>query len=904
MQNNGPLITDNAHLLEEIFDKYQENPSSVDSQWSSFFNTLPLNGSSPSFASQGSEADYSSLADLGILNLLNTYRSHGHRAASLDPLKIHNPDRSMIDEKTSAIPADDRSIKLDSVFPGFDSMTLGEVIDHLEKTYCGTIGFETAHIGNDDERQWLREKIESAEFLAPIPEYTKIRLFEKLFQADFFERFLAKKYVGKKRFSLEGGESAIPLLDTVIEESAKLGMTGLVFGMAHRGRLNVLENIMEKPASQIFAEFEENYDPETIDYADVKYHLGYTKVRTAKNGSEIKLSLMFNPSHLEAVNPVVLGSVRARQALAKDTERSKVMGILIHGDAAFPGQGVVSETINLMKLNGYDTGGTLHLVVNNQIGFTTLPNESRSTMYSTDIAKGFQIPIFHVNGDDTEAVYRVAKLAIEYRQIFKKDVIIDLVCYRRLGHNEMDEPSFTQPVMYDVIKKHQTTAQIYEKLLRDDKEFADENIDFIKKGSQDGLEESFKDAHEKDVRMKVDTMQGVWAKYTSDATIPEPTTKLLKDQMARVVKSITSWPSSFTPHPKLVRLLEQRQKMYDGDLPIDWGFAEHLALGSILENGTNIRFAGQDAQRGTFSHRHAVLNDIKTNEMYCPLNDISNEQGELEIINSPLSEYSVLGYEYGYSLSNPNSMVIWEAQFGDFANTAQVIIDQFLSSSEVKWHRMSGLVMLLPHGYEGQGPEHSSARLERYLQLCALNNMIIANCTTPAQYFHLLRRQVFRKFKKPLVVFTPKSLLRLPEAISTLDDLELGSFRKVLWDKEIDADKVDRLLFCSGKVYYDLQKRRSENTAILRLEQLYPFPEDQIKEALAHYSKAKVIKWVQEEPINMGSWLFIEDRLKSLLPKGVELGVSARGENPSPASGLAKIHTKELDELMNSALNA
>ena len=740
------------------------------------------------------------------------------------------------------------------------------------------------------------------------------RLYEKLVQAESFEKFLAQKYVGKKRFSIEGCESFIPLLDTAIEQAAGLGVKCIVMGMAHRGRLNVLVNIMQKPTGLIFAEFDENYDPKTLDYADVKYHLGYSFDRPTLSGQPIHLSLAFNPSHLEAVNPVVLGSIRARQTKYQDPQGKAFMPVLVHGDAAFMGQGVIAETLNLCNLSGYRVGGTLHILINNQIGFTTLPPESRSTEFATDLAKGFQIPIFHVNADDPEAIYKATKLSLEYRQRFSKDVIIDLIGYRRLGHNETDEPAFTQPLMYAKIKKHPTAVQVYRKKLLEYPDLAEEDLQFIEEGCRTGLEDTFNAARNKKTRMKVDTMKGAWADFStqaSDAALQAKSQeKLLDKQLECIAKILTQMPSDFHLHPKLQRLLENRKKMYKGEMAVDWGFAEALAFGSILENKHDIRISGQDVKRGTFSHRHCVFVDIENAKEYLPLNHISKQQGYLEACNSPLSEFSVLGFEYGYTLADPHSMVLWEAQFGDFANGAQIIFDQFICSSEVKWQRLSGLVVLLPHGYEGQGPEHSSARLERFLQLCANQNIQVCNCSTPAQYFHLLRRQILCKFRKPLIIMTPKSLLRLPEAGSPISDIRKGSFQEFLYNKKelsAKAKKIERVLLCSGKIYYDLENYRSkqkrENVCIGRVEQLYPFPKKQIQEFLELHSHAREIIWVQEGPINQGGWHYIENYLKELLSPQQKLSCVARPESASPAAGLLKVHQKEQIELLAKAVD-
>lgn len=914
------LYGDNVVLLEEYYKLFKEDPSSLSKDWVSFFQELertsiPSNGSGGNGFNGNGYVNYastehrkdSSLSDFGIINLLNAYRRQGHLAANLDPLGINKPNREFIDLKIKALKQSDLETEVDSGIANLGKAKLKDVIDWFEKTYCGSIGCEHYYLVNDEEREWLQNRMEPLANNEPISKKVALRLFEKLYQADSFENFLAKKFVGKKRFSLEGGETMIPMLDTLVEEAGGHKMDALVIGMAHRGRLNVLVNIIRKPAGLIFAEFEEKLNPGQLGYADVKYHLGYSNHVMTHYGKEVKLSLAFNPSHLEAVDPVIFGSVRARQEMAKDMDRSKFMPVAIHGDAAFAGQGVVAETLNMMNLDGYTVGGTFHIVINNQIGFTTLPSESRSTLYATDLAKGFQVPIFHVNGDDPEATYRVTKLALEYRQKFKKDVIIDLICYRRLGHNETDEPTFTQPQMYDIIKKHPKTISIYEEKLLKRGDITPEEIQFIKDGIQQGLETSFQQAKEKDTRITVDTLGGVWSRYTKEPLDSDVHTELLQQQLGGIVKAVTTLPEGYTANPKHIKVLEDRKKMGAGELPIDWGFAESLSFGSILENGFPIRLGGQDAQRGTFSHRHATLSDIVNGKKLTLLNHISDKQARIDIVNSSLSEYSCLGFEYGYSLADPNSLVMWEAQFGDFANNAQVIFDQFISSSEIKWQRMSGLVCLLPHGYEGQGPEHSSARLERFLQLCALDNIQVANLTTPAQYFHILRRQILQSFRKPLIIMTPKSLLRLKDAASSLEDITTGAFRKILPDPVAKPEKVEKLLFCSGKVYYDLRKaidtQKLENVAVVRIEQLYPFPENHIKQMITSYGKLKKFVWVQEEPKNQGAWFFVRDRIEAVMPENKRLHYAGRSEFPSPACGHVVTHLKEQEDLVKDALS-
>jgi 2-oxoglutarate dehydrogenase E1 component len=903
------LYGDNTAVLEELYDNYKANPSSVSNDWQIFFRELE-SGSLPSSAINGKkdstqERNATNLQEMGILNLLNAYRRQGHLAANLDPLGLLHPDRRFIDQKVNNLSSVDLESDVETGIKDVGKLKIKDLIKRFEQTYCGTIGAEHYYLVSEEEREWFQQKMESTANSYTIPKETKLRLFKKLYKADYFENFLAKKFVGKKRFSLEGGETLIPMMDTIVEEAGLYNMEGIVIGMAHRGRLNVLVNTIQKPASLIFAEFEEKAD-ENLSYADVKYHLGYSNTIKTESGKDVKISLMFNPSHLEAVNPVVTGNTRARQSSFNDPKRDKFMPILIHGDAAFAGQGVVAETLNLMNLEGYTTGGTFHIIINNQIGFTTLPSESRSTLYASDLAKGFQVPIFHVNGDDPESAYRTIRLLLEYRQKFHKDVIVDLICYRRLGHNENDEPAFTQPNMYNIIKNHPPTIQVYEKQLLESSDISKPEIDKIKEEVRDWLENSFNEAKNKDIKIQVDTMQGVWSGLSLNSTKEEPATNISKEMVEKVSRAMTTYPKDFQPNPKLIKLMQNRYAMSKGDVKMDWGYAELLAFGSLLEEGYKVRLSGQDAQRGTFTHRHAVILDINNNQKYTPLSKISDKQAEFEVINSSLSEYAVLGFEYGYSLADPNTLVIWEAQFGDFANTAQVIFDQFISSSEVKWQRRSGLVMLLPHGYEGQGPEHSSARLERVLQLCAENNMLVANCTTPAQIFHILRRQMKRNFRKPLIIMSPKSLLRHPLAISDIDDLTGGSFQSVIEEKMANPELIKRIIFCSGKVYYDLitekEKSGRNDVTIVRVEELYPFPKESIKNIFHSCKNASEILWVQEEPQNQGAWMYIRDEMEELTGKAGIIGYVGRKKSASPAAGHTKIHLREQEELIKKAI--
>lgn len=905
--HESALSADQAHFLEELYEKYRTAPQSMGDDWIEFFRGLERsNRSQNGGLAAHPVVDVSLLKEMGVQNLLNAYRSAGHLAANIDPLGLRQPNRIIIEDRLNNLTREDLENEFDTEVPGLGVARLRDVVAWFEQTYCASIGSEHYYLRDAQERSWLQYKMEVSANNEPLAREQKLRIFEKLYQADYFEKFLGKKFVGKKRFSLEGGDALIPMLDAAIEKAGQMNMNGIVIGMAHRGRLNVLENIMEKPAQYIFAEFKEKADV-NYDNADVKYHLGYSSERVTASGKRVHLTLMFNPSHLEAVNPVCMGSVRARQTLNNDTERDKYMGILIHGDAAFMGQGVVAETLNLMNIPGYTTGGTLHIVINNQIGFTTSPEESRSTGYATDLAKAFHIPVFHVNGDDPEACYRVLKLAMEYKQRYRKDVVIDLVCYRRHGHNETDEPSFTQPIMYEIIRKHPTPVEIYEKRLLAEG-YAQTLLDDIKNRVHETLERSYVETEEKNVTINVDSMKGLWSGFSKTAS-EEPVTTASREELKLVAQAITTYPADFTPHKKIAQLLETRAKMAAGELPLDWGMGEALAFGVLLYRGTPIRLSGQDAERGTFAHRNAVLVDYQNGKKYTPLNHIREDQAKIEVINSPLSEYSVLGFEYGYSLSSPASLTIWEAQFGDFANGAQIIIDQFLSSGEVKWNRMSGLVLLLPHGYEGQGPEHSSARLERFLQLCARENMIVCNLTTPAQIYHVLMRQALRKQKKPLVVMTPKSLLRHPEATSSIDELIQGKFHEIINDTHAKADKVTRVILCTGKVYYDLLKERAarqlEHIALVRLEQIYPFKYDLVAGVLAGYPQMQELYWVQEEPKNMGAWFYIKDRFDERLAGGKYqnlIQVIARKTSPSPAAGLQKVHEHEQRDLLDRAL--
>ena len=850
---------------------------------------------------------------LAVNELINTYRSYGFEIANLDPLGLKNNDeliKSKFNLSNFGLNQNDIESNFVTNIEGLKYAKLKSILSKLTNCYTNKIGADYGFINSNEEKEWLNKQIESEDYFKELDKNIKLNIFKKIYEAESFEKFLSQKFIGKKRFSLEGSETFIALLDTAIEIAAIQNVDTIVLGMAHRGRLNVLVNVLNKPASFIFAEFNEKFAQEPYDYADVKYHLGFSYDYTSRSNKKIHLSLAFNPSHLEAVYPVVIGNIRARQTKNKDLEGKKYIPIIVHGDASFMGQGVVSETLNLYKLNGYKVGGAMHFLINNQIGFTTFPEDSRSTTNATDLAKAYQIPILHVNGDDPEAAFRVTKLAMEYRDKFSKDIIIDLVTYRRLGHNETDEPSFTQPQMYAKIKALPTTFQLYKNKLLSNADATTQELELIEKNIDSNLDANYQKSQNKNMdAVRVDTMKGAWATYTMYSTDNElqPQTQLLVNQFDELVKALTILPDNFKLNPKLHRLIESRIKMAQGEILLDWGFAEALAFGSILAHKTNIRLSGQDSKRGTFSHRHSVFTDIENGLEYVPLNNISKEQGYFEVCNSPLSEFAVLGFEYGYSLADPDSLVIWEAQFGDFANGAQIIIDQFISSSEAKWYRMSGLVMLLPHGYEGQGPEHSSARLERFLQLCANNNLQVCNCSNASQYFHLLRRQALRKTRKPLIILTPKSLLRLESAGCNISEISQGRFREILYDNNDPfLSNAETIVFCSGKIFYDIEKekknKKRNDIIIIRIEQLYPFPNTAIQELLSQTKSAREYIWLQEEPINQGAWNYINLLLQNLLPSNKKIKCIARREASSPAAGLMKLHEQEQNQLLNEVL--
>jgi 2-oxoglutarate dehydrogenase E1 component len=862
------------------------------------------------------------LDSIRALMIIRAYRIRGHLAANIDPLGQRDTKNQPELDPASYGFADadmDRPIFIDNVL-GLTHASMRQIMDIVRRTYCGTFALQYMHISDPEQAAWLKERIEGYGKEIAFTREGRRAILNKLVEAEGFEKFLHVKYMGTKRFGLDGGESLIPAMEQIIKRGGNLGVQDIVVGMPHRGRLSVLANVMGKPYRAIFHEFQGgSYKPEDVDGSgDVKYHLGASSDRTF-DGNTVHLSLTANPSHLEAVNPVVLGKVRAKQDQLNDTDRTKVLPILLHGDAAFAGQGVVAECFGLSGLKGHRTGGTIHIIVNNQIGFTTAPAFSRSSPYPTDIALMVEAPIFHVNGDDPEAVVHAARVAIEFRQKFHKDVVLDIFCYRRFGHNEGDEPMFTNPAMYNAIKKHKTTLQIYTERLVADGLIPEGEIEDMKAAFQARLNEEM-EVGKNFKPNKADWLDGRWSGFEREKEDYTPGATALKPEtLTEVGAALTRVPERFDIHKTITRQLETKAKMFETGKGFDWATAEALAFGSLAVEGFPVRLSGQDCTRGTFSHRHSAFVDQTTEERHYPLNHIRAGQARYEVIDSMLSEYAVLGFEYGYSLSEPNTLTMWEAQFGDFANGAQIMIDQFINSGEQKWLRMSGLVMLLPHGYEGQGPEHSSARLERFLQMSANDNWIVANCSTPANYFHILRRQIHRTFRKPLVLMTPKSLLRHPMCISEAADFTTGScFHRVLWDDaqkgnsdlKLKPDaKIKRVVICSGKVYFDLlaerDKRGLDDVYLLRLEQFHPFPALSLVKELERFKTAEII-WCQEEPKNQGGWTFVEPNLEWVLTRiGAKHSRAAyvgRPASASPATGLASRHKFEQEALVNDAL--
>jgi 2-oxoglutarate dehydrogenase E1 component len=845
--------------------------------------------------------------------LVRAYRVRGHMMARIDPLGLPRPSQPELDPAFYGLrPADlDRKFSSRTIF-GAEVLTLREMLARLRSTYCRSIGVQFMHIDDLTVKNWLQDRMEGSENRIELSRSEQLRIFTKLTDATIFEEFIQKKFVGAKSFSLEGSESLIPLLAFLIDRADDPHeVDEVIFGMAHRGRLNVLANIMGKSPREIFREFQDT-DPELyFGSGDVKYHLGHSSDFLTPSGRKVHLSLCFNPSHLEYVDPVVLGRTRGKQDRVGDVARGKKLPVIIHGDAAFAGEGIIQETLNLSQLDAYTTGGAIHVVVNNQIGFTTPPSQGRSTTYATDVAKMLQIPIFHVNGEDPEAVAQVVRLAMDFRDTFLRDVVIDMYGYRRYGHNETDEPAFTQPLLYRAIAERKSVRDGYLEHLLELGGVTRDEADRIAVERREHLERELSEARRPDYVRTQDWLGGFWKGHQggAEANVPDADTRVPRERLTEILDTQTRLPEDFHPHKQIERLLLGRRQMAHGEKSLDWGAAEALAFGTLVTDGVRVRFTGQDAARGTFSHRHALLFDQENGKTYMPLCHLASDQAPIEIYNSPLSEAAVLGFEYGYSLDWPDALVIWEAQFGDFANAAQVIIDQFIVSAEDKWKRLSGLVLLLPHGYEGQGPEHSSARLERFLTLAAEENIQIAQPTTPAQIFHLLRRQALRPWRKPLVVFTPKSLLRHPQAVSGLQELAEGRFQRVIPDARTAearaAKRTTRVLLCTGKVYFDLDKRRTElgrdDVEIVRVEQLYPLPDMYLHAAVEHLEDGTPVVWVQEEPENMGAWRTIKARFGSMLFGRFPLSAACRHESASPATGSNSCHKLEQVQLLEKA---
>jgi 2-oxoglutarate dehydrogenase E1 component len=900
----------NAAFIDSLYEAYKQDPSSVDFGWQKFFEGFDF-GRGAEAPSVSVETPEHFFKEINVLNMILGYRTRGHLFATTNPVRERRhyfPGKEL--ETFGLSDAD-----LDTVFNagieiGIGPAKLRDIRQALEDTYCRTIGAEYRYIRNPIKIKWFEDRMEGHRNTPSFTIDQKKAMFNKLSQAVIFENFLGTKFLGQKRFSLEGAEAIIPALDSVIQKGSSLGIEEFIIGMAHRGRLNVLANIMEKTYKEIFFEFEgKNYDEDSPFSGDVKYHLGYsTDVETA-NGKKVHLSLCPNPSHLEAVDPVVEGLTRSKIDFKYNADETKIAPILIHGDASVAGQGIVYEVLQMEKLDGYSTGGTIHLVINNQIGFTTNYMDARSSTYCTDVAKTVLSPVFHVNGDDIEAVTYVINLAMEYRQTFHSDVFIDILCYRRYGHNEADEPKFTQPVLYKFIEAHENPREVYLKKL-----IAEGSIDnawakATEKEFRDLLQEQLNES--KAEERFTDTIQmfaGAWEGLhiaTEKETIAKTDTAVPEAELFEIGKAITELPKGKVFFKKIEKLFQDRNTMVNKTHVFDWAMGELMAYGSLLKDGHPVRLSGEDVKRGTFSHRHAVLTLADSEEEYTPLDSLGIE-AKFSIYNSLLSEYGVLGFEYGYALANPNALTIWEAQFGDFFNGAQIIVDQYIASAETKWQRGNGLVMLLPHGYEGQGPEHSSARIERFMELCADNNIQVANCTTPANFFHILRRQIYRDFRKPLIIFTPKSLLRSPKCVSPLKDFTEGKFQELIDDSYADAKKVKRVLFCSGKIFYDLQDKQQADqrtdVAIVRIEQLYPTPVQQMAKIKARYTKAKEFIWVQEEPENMGAWPYMCRKFRK--DDVLKLDVISRLEGSSTATGFAKQHAAQQTHIIAKAFES
>ncbi|MEZ4721585.1 MAG: 2-oxoglutarate dehydrogenase E1 component [Flavobacteriales bacterium] len=888
-----------VNAIEELYQAYKKDPQSVDEQWQGFFSGFDFfqKNFDTGTVSQGT------LKEFRVLELIGAYRSRGHLFTQTNPVRERRKYSPTLAIENFGLDASDLETEFQAGMEiGIGPSKLKDIVDHLEKTYCRSIGIEYAYIRDPQVVKWIQSKIEPSQNSTKFSTEHKRAMLEKLNEAVVFESFLHKKFVGQKRFSLEGGESLIPALDVIVQNGSASGVEEIVIGMAHRGRLNVLANVLKKTYSDIFSEFEgKEYEDNLFD-GDVKYHLGYSSEIVTESKKKLQLTLAPNPSHLEAVDPVVEGIVRSKIDTYLQDE-NKIIPILIHGDASIAGQGIVYEVVQMSQLKGYRTGGTIHIVVNNQIGFTTNYIDGRSSTYCTDVGKVTLSPIFHVNGDDVEAVVHAMKLAVEYRQKYHQDVFVDLLCYRKYGHNEGDEPRFTQPTLYKAISKHPNPRDIYVNRLVGEGVLTAQDAKKIEDDFDGFLQQRLADAKEKKVANISNFLEASWTglRHSNDADFDQsPDTGYDEKKLREIAEKVNTLPTDMTFFKKIIKLMEDRKTMIKEDR-LDWALGEQLAYATLLQEAYPVRVSGQDVQRGTFSHRHAAITLEDSKEQYFPLKNISDYQGDFHIYNSLLSEYGVLGFEYGYAMANPMSLIIWEAQFGDFFNGAQIIIDQFLSAAEDKWACMNGLVMLLPHGYEGQGAEHSSARLERFLSQCAENNMAIVNCTTPANFFHALRRQLAWPFRIPLVVFTPKSLLRHPKCTSSMKDLAKGRFSEVI-DDTLDKKKVTKVAFCSGKLYYDLlqarEERKKDDVAIVRVEQLYPFPKTQLEKIVKSYPACKEFCWVQEEPENMGSWGFIMRKWSDM-----KLTLISRHESGSPASGSMKRFQQRQQKIIDTLFN-
>lgn len=896
----------NAHgsYIDELYKSYQSDPTSVDESWHKFFEGFDF--SLQKYGEDGSSIQANtSPKEIGVLNLIHAYRTRGHLEAKTNPVRERKDRKAILDLNFFGLSNTDLETEFDAGKElGIGRATLKNIISALKSIYTGTVGFEYTYIRDPETLQWFKTKSEkdALAFNPSIEE--KKRILSKLNEAVVFENFLHTKYLGQKRFSLEGGETTIPALDAIINKGAEFGVEEFVIGMAHRGRLNVLVNTMGKTYEQVFNEFEGAADPDlTMGDGDVKYHVGFSSQVETASGKVVDLKLAPNPSHLEAVNPVVEGFSRAKIDKEYNGNPNKILPILIHGDAAVAGQGIVYEVTQMSQLGGFSTGGTIHFVINNQVGFTTDFDDARSSIYCTDVAKVIDAPVLHVNGDNPEAVVFCVKLAVEYRQKFNRDIFVDMVCYRRHGHNESDEPKFTQPSLYNIISKHPNPREVYNKKLIERGDVDAELAKSMDKAFRSDLQDRLNLVKQKPLPYLYQQMEKEWKKLrraTSKDFVKSPKTGISQEVVDKIAAALIKVPEGFKPIKQIEKQLKQRQDMFQKDKKLNWAAAELLAYGSILLEGNKVRFTGQDVQRGTFSHRHSVVHDSTTNQPYNSLNYIEEGQEKFEIYNSLLSEYGVMGFEFGYAMANPNALVIWEAQFGDFANGAQVMIDQFIAPSESKWQRMNGLVLLLPHGYEGQGPEHSNARPERFLQLAAEDNMIVTNITTPANLFHALRRQLAWPFRKPLINMSPKSLLRHPQVVSPIEEFTNGGFKEVIGDSYADKKQVKRVILCTGKIYYELfelqQKEKRKDIAIIRLEQLHPFPEAQLDNLIDQYDNPTIV-WAQEEPVNMGYWAYL---LRTYY-KRPGIHIAARKPSASPATGYAKIHAIEQENVIHSA---